>query len=331
MPAPATTSTVAPRPRLGLVLPVEGVRLGDHGAVVGGLTDAGYTDVWAGETNGLDAVTPLAAAAAWNPALRIGTGVVPAATRGPAVLAMTAAALGELAPGRFSLGIGASSPVAVEDWNAGVYDRPVARVRDTVRFLRQALAGGRVDSDFETFSVRGFRLARVPDPVPGVLVAALRPNMLAIARDEADGAITTCLAASDVAEVAAILGPARRLVSWLLVCPSPDADRVRAWARPWLTAYLCVPAYAELHRWLGRAEMLAPAWQAWERGDRAAATGAVPDHLIDDLVIHGSPEECAEGIRRYVRAGVGEPVISVRSLDGDPVAAVRAVGEAFQR
>ena len=327
----ATGRSPAPSPRLGLVLPLDGVGLAGHGDFVRRLTDCGFTDVWAGETNGLDAVAPLAAAAAWNPALHIGTGIMPATTRGPAVLAMTAAALAELAPGRFSFGIGSSSPVAVEEWNAAGYDRPVARVRDTVRFLRQALAGQRVDERYETFAVRGFRLARVPEVPPQLLVAALRPRMLALARDEADGAITTCLASSDLATVAGVLGPGCRLVSWLLVCPSRDAERVRDWARPRLAAYLCVPAYAELHRWLGRAEMLEAVWEAWARGDRRAAAAAVSDPLVDALVVHGDPEQCAEGIHRFVESGVTEPVLSVQPLDGDPMTAIAMVGAAFRR
>jgi probable F420-dependent oxidoreductase len=324
-------STGSQGQRLGVVLPLDGVKLADHGEFVRSLTDTGYTDVWAGETNGLDAVAPLAAAAAWNPALHIGTGIVPAATRGPAVLAMTAAALGELAPGRFSFGIGSSSPLAVEEWNNASYHRPVARVRDTVRFLRKALAGKRIDEVFETFAVRGFRLARVPEVAPQILVAALRPHMLALARDEADGAITTCLAWNDVATVAKVLGPTPRLVSWLLVCPSRDADSVRDWARPRLAAYLCVPAYAEQHRWLGRAEMLEPVWEAWDRGDRRAAAAAVSDPLVDALVVHGAPEQCAEAIHRFVQSGVTEPVLSVQPLDGDPVTAIDLVGAAFHR
>jgi alkanesulfonate monooxygenase SsuD/methylene tetrahydromethanopterin reductase-like flavin-dependent oxidoreductase (luciferase family) len=121
------------------------------------------------------------------------------------------------------------------------------------------------------------------------------------------------------------------LVSWLLVCPSRDAGTVRAWARPRLAAYLCVPAYAELHRWLGRADTLEPVWKAWAVGDRRAAAAAVSDPLVDALVVHGAPEQCAEGIRRFVASGVTEPVLSVQPLDGDPIAAISRVGAAFHR
>ncbi len=208
---------------------------------------------------------------------------------------MTAAALAELAPGRFSFGIGSSSPVAVEEWNAAGYDRPVARVRDTVRFLRQALAGQRVDEQYETFAVRGFRLARLPEVPPQLLVAALRPRMLALARDEADGAITTCLASSDVATVAGVLGPGCRLVSWLLVCPSRDAER-RAGLGPPTAGRL--PVRPRLRR---AAPLVRVGPRCSKRsgrpgrdGDRRAAAAAVSDPLVDALVVHGD----ARAVRR---------------------------------
>jgi len=55
--------------------------------------------------------------------------------------------------------IGASSPTVVEDWNAQPYEKPYQRMRDSLRFLRAALAGERIDSEYETFSVRRFQLA----------------------------------------------------------------------------------------------------------------------------------------------------------------------------
>ena len=50
----------------------------------------------------------------------------------------------EAAPGRFTLGLGASSPVIVERWNGIAYDKPYQRTRDTLRFLRSALADAEV-------------------------------------------------------------------------------------------------------------------------------------------------------------------------------------------
>src|SRR4051794_40218836 len=143
--------------RWGMTVPL-GMPLAEHAAVFAGLADAGFTDVWSSEVAGADAFTPLALAAAWEPRLRLGTAVAPVFTRGPGLLAMTAAALAETAPGRFQLGIGASSPVVVGDWNAAEFTEPYQRSRDMLRFLRAALAGETVDEDYDTFAVRRFRL-----------------------------------------------------------------------------------------------------------------------------------------------------------------------------
>src|SRR5690349_9147457 len=100
--------------RWGLTIPLPGIPLTAHREIVQELPDLGYTDVWSAETNGFDAFTPLALAAAWEPTLRLGTAVVPVYTRGPALVAMSAAGLAAAAPGRFVLGLGASSPVIVD-------------------------------------------------------------------------------------------------------------------------------------------------------------------------------------------------------------------------
>src|SRR5690606_32903054 len=121
--------------------------------LVESLPGMGFTDVWSMETAGADAFSPLALACAWSPALRLGTAIVPVHTRGPALIAMQTAALADAAPGRFALGIGASSSVIVENWNSIPYDRPFARVRDTLRFLREALSGQPVTQEYETFEI----------------------------------------------------------------------------------------------------------------------------------------------------------------------------------
>src|SRR5262249_49728645 len=68
------------------------------------------------------------AAAAVTERVRIGTAVIPAYTRTPPVIAGAAASCHELAPGRFVLGIGASSENIVQNWSGIPFRRPLARV-----------------------------------------------------------------------------------------------------------------------------------------------------------------------------------------------------------
>jgi probable F420-dependent oxidoreductase len=233
---------------------------------------------------------------------------------------MSAAAMAEAAPGRFALGIGASSQVIVERWNAASFDQPFQRTRDTLRFLRRALAGERIDEAFETFTVRGFRLARVPEVPPPILLAALRPGMLRLAGREADGAITNLLSPDDVPQVAAELhaqGEGKELVARLFVCPTDDAAYARAVGRRLLSTYLNVPVYAAFHRWLGRGEALAAMWSAWDAGDLRGANAAIPDAVVDQLLVHGTPERCRARLEGYVAAGITTPVLAL--LPSEPV------------
>jgi probable F420-dependent oxidoreductase len=293
------------------------------------LTEAGFTDAWSSEVSGADGFTPLALAAAWSPGLLLGTAIAPVFTRGPALLAMTAAALAEAAPGRFRLGIGASSPVVAGDWNAADFTRPFARSRDMLRFLRAALSGETVDRRFETFAVRRFRLERTPELPPRILLAALRPGMLRLAAAEADGVILNWLAATDVptalAETTAA-GPDFEVVARIFVCPTPDAAYARTVGRRMIAAYLTVPAYAEFHRWLGREPALAAMWAAWAAGDRKGALAAIPDEVVDALVVHGSPAECRARVQAYVDAGVHVPVMALLPTPGDELSLISQLG-----
>ncbi|WP_192772706.1 LLM class F420-dependent oxidoreductase [Plantactinospora soyae] len=297
-----------------MTVPLSGVPLAGHAAIYAALVEAGFTDLWSSEVAGSDAFTPLALAAAWQPDVRLGTAIAPVYTRGPGLLAMSAAALAEAAPGRFSLGIGASSPVLVQDWNAARFVEPFRRTRDMLRFLRAALRGELVDEVYDTFTVRRFRLERPPVVPPPILLAALRPRMLRLAGAEADGTILNWLAAQDVPTVLTELGERRagfEVAARIFVCPTEDVQHARAVGRRLITTYLTVPAYAEFHRWLGREPVLGPMWRAWSAGDRRGAGELVPDELVDALVVHGSPEACRAGIERYAAAGVDIPVLAL--------------------
>jgi len=294
--------------------------------IVAALPDLGYTDVWSAEMNGSDAFTPLALVALWSSRLRLGTAIAGIYTRGPALLAMNAATLAALAPGRFVLGIGVSSAVIVEQWNGIPLDQPYQRSRDTLRFLRAALAGEKVTEEYETFSVQGFRLEAAPQPPPALALAALRPGMIALAASHADGAITNWLAPGDVPAVRAVAGLDCELIARVFVCPTTDADAARAIGRRLIAAYLTVPAYAAFQDWLGRGEALRPMQDAWAAGDRRGALAAIPDQVVDDLFIHGALEHCRERVAEYQAEGLNTPVIAIMPGPGvDEADAVRAL------
>jgi hypothetical protein len=282
------------------------------------LADLGYTDIWSAEADGMDAFTPLAMAAAWEPRLRLGTAIVPAFTRSPACMAQCAATLADAAPGRFALGLGSSSNVIVERWNGVPFVEPYKKVRDMVRFLKDALSGEKVTKKYDTFEINGFKLNVRPEQPPKILVAALREGMLKLAAREADGTIINWLSAEDVKRVASVVnaeGEDKEIVCRIFVCPSENAEVVRAAGKFAIAAYLNVPVYAAFHEWLGRGPALQGMWDAWKAGDRKAALAAIPDSLVDELIVHGSPAQCRAQIQKYFDNGVTTSSLAIQPLD----------------
>ena len=309
------TAPAPARPPLGVSVPLGGP-LGGHRRRIRELVSWGYTDLWSAESSGVDGFTPLALAAAWEPDVRLGTAIIPIYTRGPATLAQSAAALAQAAPGRFALGIGTSSDVIVERWNSVPFVEPYRRARDTLRFLRAALSGEKVTAAYDTFEVRGFRLTvgEPPDPPVPLLLAALRPQMLRLAAREADGAIINWLSSDDAVRVTGIvrdIAPDAEIVARLFVCPNPDRAAVLPAAKRMLAGYVSVAVYRAFQVWLGRGAMLAPFWERWDSGDRAGALKQIPDELVDDIIINGTPAECRAQIARYVANGVTTPALHV--------------------
>src|SRR5262245_60705204 len=275
--------------RWALTVPVEGFALSDLPDLAREAERLGYADAWSFEVDGVDCFAPLVPVALAT-GLRVGTAIANAYTRGPATLASSALALSELARGGFCLGIGSGSHVTVEAWNGIPFRRPVTRVGEYARILRAALAGERIVFRGQTVAVDGFRLSRTPPrPVP-IHIAALRPGMLKAAGEFGDGVILNWLAPEDVPRAVAVAREAAaasgrdpqalEITARLFVnldLPGPDSDLL---VRRHITAYLNVPVYRAFHEWLGRAELLDPMWQAWERGDRRAAVAAVPPSVM---------------------------------------------------
>jgi probable F420-dependent oxidoreductase len=327
-----TQGSPPPGRRYGMTIPFDGVPLSEQRDWIVELEDLGYTDVWSSEANGADAFTPLALASAWAPSLRLGSAIVPAYTRGPALLAQSVATLADAAPGRVAFGIGTSSNVIVEGWNGIPFEEPYRQVRDMVRFLRAAMAGEKMTGRYGRSDIKGFRLGIRPAQQPAILIAALREGMLRLAGREGDGAIINWLSAEDVSTVAPIVqaagadavdpGP-REVVARIFVAPTTDRDAVIGMGRFAIAAYLSVPVYAAFHEWMGRGEQLGEMWRLWGEGDRKGALAAIPESLVDELIVSGTPEQCREHIQRYVDNGVTTPAIALLPFGYDQRQAIR--------
>ncbi len=200
------------------------------------------------------------------------------------------------------LGIGTSSNVIVERWNGIPFESPL---REGAR-RRCATCGRRWRARRSTAEFRLRRACRLgrPEPVP-ILVAALRSGMLRLAGREGDGAIINWLSADDVAVVAPIVrrrgrrrsARARRSAPASSWRPSTTPTPCGAWAAspsPPTSPCRCTPSSTG---WLGRGDRLGGMWTPGQAGDRKAALAAIPDSVVDELIVWGLPEKCHETLR----------------------------------
>ena len=146
-----------------------------------------------------------------------------------------------------------------------------------------------------------------------ILVAALREGMLRLAGREGDGAIINWLSADDVATVAPIVRkaaadagrPEPEICARIFVRPG---DRPRHRARHGQVRHRRVPHRAGVRRVPRVARPRRPCCRACGRsgreGDRKGALAEIPDELVDQLIVHGSPDECHEHLQRYIANGV---------------------------
>lgn len=281
----------------------------------------GYRSVWVAESEGLNGFMTLGRIAAETSEVSLGTGVVNVYSRTPALLAMSAATLDHLSGGRTVLGLAASSRTAVEGWHGLDYDRPLRRIRETIEIVRAIVRNERVDYDGEVFSLddyaRGFDTVREDVPV---FNAALGATNRRLTGEYADGWLPVHVPrrefAEQVSEVEAAARAAGRdaddvtVAPYVVACVDEDAEAARGHVRDLLSFYLgALEYYGHVFTRLGFADAVEAVREAWADGDRAEAARRVPDALLDEVAVAGTPAEGRRRLREYRELGADVPVV----------------------
>lgn len=258
---------------------------------------AGVEAVWVPQGG----VTPdtmmlLSAAAMVTDHIKLGTSIIPTWPRAPIFIAQQVMAMEALAPGRFRLGIGSSTPAAMGPLYGVDYREPQTHLREYLAVIRGFLHDGAIDFKGEFAGAR-VRL-REPLQVP-VMAAALSPAAFRLCGEAADGAISwmapwrylrdTALPA--IQEGAAAAGRAAPpLIAHVPVCLDTDAEVVRAAVQDQVGAYGRYPVYQAMFRAAGYPDV----------------AEAFPQALIDEMVLSGSENEVIERFAGLKAEGAGE-------------------------
>ena len=311
------------RPRLGITLPTIPVSppVAPHAiALAKALCARGYEEIWLAEINTAESFALAGALSQTVSGVRIGTGIVPLATRTVMIHALGAYTLHELTGGNFALGLGISSENIVRDWAGQPFDRPVTRMREALTVLRGVLGGEKASLSGETLQMQGFRLPSDGARAVPLLVGALNPHMLRLAGALADGVVLNMVPEGALPRV---LGEVRRgaeeagrdpstleVVSRLHVCITPTLAQGREIVRRTFGPYVATAGYNRFFRFLGMDEEARVVKDAFARGDREGVARGMSDRLCDAIGVTGDEAHVRARIRAYAAAGVDVCVIN---------------------
>lgn len=276
----------------------------------------GYSSLWFVEVADVDAFAMSVAAAHATRTIGVATGVANSYLRLPTLTAMSAATVGALTAGRFTLGLGAgSSPLTSAGISQG--ETSLQRFRETLEIVVQVLRTGGASYRGRHFSVEGFRLGFTPPKVP-VYGAAMGLGAVRVVARLADGVILMLATLDHVRRALEVVreelskrgvGPEGFGVACHLVTAcSEDPEEALKQAKRAVAAYSSIPAYRRNFERLGYRSEVEEIGCA-RRGGAPDPAEAVPDRMADDLIVYGDSEQCKKKIERYVEAGVTNPIV----------------------
>jgi len=287
----------------------------------------GVDCVWSAEAWGHDAVSPLAFLAARTSRIRLGTGIMQAGTRTPALIAMTAMSLASMSGGRFILGLGVSGPQVIEGWHGIRFERPVQRLRETVEIVRRAVRGERLAYNGGVYQLplpggegKALRSAAPPQPSLPVYLATLSPKSLEMTGEIADGWLGTSFMPEHghvfTASLAAGAARAGRSLAQLdlqaggYVAFGDDVERLIPPRKPGLAFSLGAMGsrqhnfYNDAYRRAGYVDAATEVQRLWLDGRREEATARVPDELVLQTNLLGTDAMVRARLEAYRRAGI---------------------------
>lgn len=293
----------------------------------------GFDSVWTAEAYGSDAVSPAAWILASTSRIRVGTAIMQMPARTPTCAAMTAMTLNALSGGRFLLGIGPSGPQVVEGWYGVAYGRPLTRTREYIDIVRQVLArksplqheGHHYQIPYRGEDATGLgrpmKSILRGDPAMPIYVAAITPGGLRTAAEVADGVFPIWmnpdryeLIGEYLEEGFAKAGGNKSLADFdvaplVYVVVGDDLEACRQPVREHLALYIGGMGPREKNFYNDYASRMGYEAEAsriqdlYLAGKKVEAAAAVPDQLIDDCALVGSPARIRDHLQRWKAAG----------------------------
>ena len=256
----------------------------------------------------------LVEALAWKTkTMPFGITVAPIYSRVPEDFSETSAFIHEVSAGRFRLGVGVSHGPTQERFRTPI-GKPIGDMKEFV---------GRY---------KGWTGAGEPAPLT---LAGMRPRMIKLAGEIADGLVFANAALSVAAEAVDLLPVEKKadpnffIGSMTPTCISDDIEAAKAVHKRTLSRYVLLPYYRAYWRDAGYAEEMAEIERLIESGDTASISDRLSDKWLDDITLFGSASRVRERTEAWRETGVKTPILVPSSASGNQLKAVQEIFEAF--
>ncbi|MDA0263011.1 MAG: LLM class flavin-dependent oxidoreductase [Chloroflexi bacterium] len=310
-------------------MPFLGLRLGnepelsaaDNQSLAALAEELGYGEVWMTEGSGRDSLTQLTAMATATKQIGLATGILPMFSRTPLITAMSAAGLAAVSGDRFILGLGVGNPPAVEEGHGVPYKQPLEHLRDMVRIIRGLLQGEEVTHDGKAIKVMGASLGvAAPKSKLPIYVAALRPRMLQLAGEVADGVLLSWTAASYLEQAIGIVRDAAAkagrdpddvaISGYVRIAVTDDLAAGQASLQRQIAGYASGAHYRAFFENSGFSQEMGGVIPAKRHEADPTSAAAISQRMQHELGVVGTAEACNARLDELRQMGLTKPVIA---------------------
>lgn len=318
---------------------------------VADLEKAGLDIIWVAEAYTFDAVSQMGYLAAKTDTIQIGSGIVNVYSRTPTLLGMTAAGLDYVSGGRCILGLGASGPQVIEGFHGIPYEKPMARIKETIEVVRRVLRREVIDFHGQSVDIPlpagqgtglGKPLKLINHPVRSSVPlwwASLMGLSVQATAEVADGWLPILFEperakqvwgddlAKGLAKRSADLPPLEISAGGMVAIGDDlDVDKIRDMGRPGTALYVGGMGardknfYNDLAKRLGYEEAAVKIQDLFLDGKKMEAAMAVPDELVDAVHLVGPKEHIRERLQAWKEAGKKRWVDTIQVGSAQPEA-----------
>ena len=275
--------------------------------------------IWVPETWGMENFTILSAVSQKNQYSKIGSSIINIFSRSPSLIAMGAATMDIISNGRLIIGLGTSSETIIENFHGNNFKKPVSRMKEYVEIIKLVLTGKKINYDGDTFKLKNFNLLIKPkrNEIP-IYLAAINNKMVELTWEIANGVIFYLRPISEMKETVRKMQSKRRIdvTSQLITCMSDDSEDAYNRAKKTLAFYIAVgKVYRDFLENNGFKNEIKNIFEEYQNTGLESLEEYVPDNMIRELTVCGTPLECVKQLRNFMECGIDLPIIQFNPVN----------------